>query len=471
MLLARFAAGEDWAPLGIPIRGPVARQIGEQLGEVQRWAAEWAAAAAGGPLRVEYKQVGGRHFGANSIPARAWLDSYDDAWALLGVRPDVRRLAGLIEAARGTRLVPWLTGHPMRALRLADDWDRLLATVSWIEQRQAPGMYLRQVDAPGVDTKFIERHKGVLTELLDAQLDPSRVVAGAADFAGRYGFLRRPGYVRFRVTGGYRGILRTVGPGGRVHRGALGCQPGLRDRERDHLPRVPGPGRGNGDLRRRVRRPGPGAAGLAGRARRGVLGRYRHARLRDPEPVAPLSAARPVHAHGPGYPAGPPGPLDNRAVPGHRVPWTASTRPSQLSTPTSSRIPTVCRSGWNRNGSASPRRRRQSPTVDQWHCDTTWNHFSVAMTLRLDHAQTEALRRKAAAEHRSMQQVALAAIDAYVQQPTPQRRRAVPVAELLEMFADLPPVDAQRFRADVDRHADSATYFDGYGRARRQGNA
>jgi hypothetical protein len=203
-LLVRFASGQDWAPLGIPIRGPSAREIGEQLAEVRQWAAEWAAAAASGPLRVEYKQVGGRHFGANSIPARAWLDSYDHAWALLRVGAEVRRLAGLIESARGTRLVPWLTGHPMRALRLADDWDRLLATVRWIEQRQAPGMYLRQIDAPGVDTKFIERHKGVLTELLDAQLDPGRVAADAPDFAGRYGFLRRPGYVRFRVAGGYR---------------------------------------------------------------------------------------------------------------------------------------------------------------------------------------------------------------------------------------------------------------------------
>ena len=57
-------------------------------------------------------------------------------------------------------------------------------------------MYLRQVDAPGVDTKFIERHKGVLTELLDVQLDPSRVDTVAPDFAERYGFLRG------RVTSG-----------------------------------------------------------------------------------------------------------------------------------------------------------------------------------------------------------------------------------------------------------------------------
>ena len=195
----------DSGPLSFPIRGPSARQIGERLAEVRQWAGEWAQAARG-PLRVEYKQVGGRHFGSNSIPCRAWLDGFDDAWALLSAGPDVRRLTGLIEAARGTRLVPWLTDHPMRALRLASSWDKLLATVRWIEQRQVPGMYLRQVDVPGVDTKFIERHTGVLAELLDAQLDPSRVTAGAADFAGRYGFLRRPGYVRFRVPGTFRGF-------------------------------------------------------------------------------------------------------------------------------------------------------------------------------------------------------------------------------------------------------------------------
>src|SRR5690349_8977633 len=72
-LLAAFATGQEWVPLDIPIRGPSARLIGEQLTEVRQWAAEWEATARG-PLRLEYKQVGGRHFGVNKIPARAWLD-------------------------------------------------------------------------------------------------------------------------------------------------------------------------------------------------------------------------------------------------------------------------------------------------------------------------------------------------------------------------------------------------------------
>jgi hypothetical protein len=204
-LLARFAAGQDWEPLSLAIRGPSVRQIGERLAEVRQWAAEWAEAARG-PLRVEYRRVGGRHFGTNSIPCRAWLDDYDQTWALLKTDPEVHRLSELIEAARGTRLIPWLIGHPMRALRLGEAWDKLLATVRWIEEHQTPGMYLRQVDVPGVDTKFIERHKGVLAELLDAQLDPSRVDAAAPDFAVRYGFLRKPGYVRFRVSRGFHGF-------------------------------------------------------------------------------------------------------------------------------------------------------------------------------------------------------------------------------------------------------------------------
>jgi len=70
------------------------------------------------------------------------------------------------------------------------------------------------------------------------------------------------------------------------------------------------------------------------------------------------------------------------------------------------------------------------------------------MTLRLSDEQTEALRRKAEAEHRSMQQVALAAIDAYVQQATPSRRQSVPATELMTVFQDLPPMSAEALRAD-----------------------
>jgi hypothetical protein len=213
VLLTAFAEGQDWEPLSVPLRGPAPAEVGGRLAEVQEWAAEWARAERG-PLRVEYKKVGGRQVGANLIPARAWIDGYDQAWQLLGVNAEVRRFRALRDATAGScpRLVPWLARRPMELLKLADRWEKLLATVRWIDERQSPGIYLRQVDVPGVDTKFIEQHRGVLAELLDLQLAPGRVDAGAADFAGRYRFRRKPSYVRFRSPGPGGGSAREVVP-------------------------------------------------------------------------------------------------------------------------------------------------------------------------------------------------------------------------------------------------------------------
>lgn len=200
-LLTSFLAGEQWDPLGVPLRGPGPAEIGERLADVQDWAAQWEQTGRG-PLRVEYKRVGGRLVGTNQIPARAWLDGYDQAWELLGTRRQVRRLTELAAQAKAEcpRVASWLERHPLKALDLAADWPRLLATVRWIDERQPAGRYVRQVDVPGVDTKFIDKHKRVLTDLLDLQLDPSRIDQVAPDFEGRYGFARKPGYVRLRTA-------------------------------------------------------------------------------------------------------------------------------------------------------------------------------------------------------------------------------------------------------------------------------
>jgi hypothetical protein len=201
-LLTAFLTGQEWAPFNVPLHGPGPAEIGGRLAEIQAWAAEWERAGRG-PLRVEYKQVGGRLVGANDIPGRAWLDGYAQAWELLGARRQVSELTRLADQAKAEcpRVLSWVERNPVRALQLAADWDRLLATVRWIDQHQFAGLYVRQVDVPGVDTKFIESHQRVLTQLLDLQLDPARVNPAAPDFAGRYGLRRKPEYVRFRCAG------------------------------------------------------------------------------------------------------------------------------------------------------------------------------------------------------------------------------------------------------------------------------
>lgn len=200
-----FASGQPWEPLAAGLRGPAAGELAASFGDVQAWVRGWERVDTR-LVRVERKRIGGRVIGANSIPCRAWIDSYAQLWQLLGVDADVRRFTAALDQAKAEMpsLADWMIAHPVRVLSLGRDWDMIIGTVQWIDLYGRPGSYLRQIDVPGVDTKFIERHRGILTDLLDLQLPAARIdhARPRADFAGRYRFRKKPGYVRFRHLGG-----------------------------------------------------------------------------------------------------------------------------------------------------------------------------------------------------------------------------------------------------------------------------
>jgi hypothetical protein len=66
------------------------------------------------------------------------------------------------------------------------------------------------VDIPGVHSKYIEAHRGVLSELLDLALPPEAIdvaASGTGQFARRYGFLDKPERIRFRILDPAQALL------------------------------------------------------------------------------------------------------------------------------------------------------------------------------------------------------------------------------------------------------------------------
>jgi hypothetical protein len=49
--------------------------------------------------------------------------------------------------------------YPLKVLDQAENWPRLLAVLDWVVRHPGANIYLRQIDASGVDTKFIEQHR------------------------------------------------------------------------------------------------------------------------------------------------------------------------------------------------------------------------------------------------------------------------------------------------------------------------
>jgi hypothetical protein len=192
-LLFAYASNAPFEPIDMPIRGPKPSEIGEDLGAVRDWIARLDVGRLGDRrYTLQWQAVGGRHIGRNTLPTRALVSTFDQATALLGVRPTVQRFDEVLAIADSHPAVrEWVTAHPHRALDLHAEMPGLVAAHAWLDRHRGSGRYLREISAPGVDTKFAEKHRGVLAAMLAVPATPTGFLSGL-------GLRSKPDLVRFR---------------------------------------------------------------------------------------------------------------------------------------------------------------------------------------------------------------------------------------------------------------------------------
>lgn len=179
-LLRAHATAQPFEPISIVLRGPRAAEIADDLSSAREWVAALDA-GRGEDTRylLRWRRIGGRSIGHNEIPTHAVVTTYEQAWALLGVSAQVRGFdAALDVIARREAARAWAVAQPMRALELAGEMPMLIAAYDWLDAHRGSGRYLREITAPGVDTKFAERHRGVLARMLDVSSRPDEFLLG-----------------------------------------------------------------------------------------------------------------------------------------------------------------------------------------------------------------------------------------------------------------------------------------------------
>lgn len=218
-----IAAGLPFEPITVALRGPRAGEIGDDLAAVRAWIR--SLTEYDGPrYTLRWTSIGGRSVGRNKMPTHAVVESVAQLEALLGIRTELRRLRAVVDlvggpggggrAASGGPLgdggeeggerqgvvIPgdsgarrWVLAHPLQALGLAGEFPHLLAAYRWLDEHRGSERYLREISAPGVDTKFAERHRAVLAAMLG-------VPATSGGFTAGLGLARKPDFVRMRLA-------------------------------------------------------------------------------------------------------------------------------------------------------------------------------------------------------------------------------------------------------------------------------
>ena len=199
LLRAAVSDAAPW-PIRLRLKAPGVADVSDRFEAVR----DWVRSIVDTPhVRIEWRESNHRVQGRQRLPAAIRIDGLQSAAAFIGKTPQVQRFEVMWQrtAMAQPALLTWMSRRPLQSLDLADQWERLLAIVGWLQSNPRPQVYLRQVGVPQVDSKFIEAHRAVLTELLDLALPPEAIdtaASGTARFARRFGFMDKPVRIRFR---------------------------------------------------------------------------------------------------------------------------------------------------------------------------------------------------------------------------------------------------------------------------------
>ena len=170
-LYVALAEGSEVPYLSMPLKRP--QDIETSWDELLAWQDFWRKApkASGGhPLwHAEEKRKQTASFGKQLMPVRVFIDTPEDAMALLGLTKKKKEfLAGLSAVeSQMPSLRDWYLTYFGRIS--AEDFFPVALSIArfMLEQEQREG-YLREMAIPGVDTKFLENHNFLVRTLWNA---------------------------------------------------------------------------------------------------------------------------------------------------------------------------------------------------------------------------------------------------------------------------------------------------------------
>lgn len=178
----------------------------EQIAELKRRSKE----TVGVGYLIEWRDRTFRRYGRQTVPSRVIFPTQNDFVMFLNKNEEVIAFKSNYALLMNTfpEVRQWALASPTRLVQSQFNWEELLTVCQYIRKHGRPNCYMRELPV-AIDTKFIERNKAVLSELLEL-VAPECVNRDADTFEERFGFRRKEPIVRLRSLDETVGILLAV---------------------------------------------------------------------------------------------------------------------------------------------------------------------------------------------------------------------------------------------------------------------
>jgi hypothetical protein len=190
--------GEGEWPLGFSLAAPTEQDVLEDAAGVREWVSAWNDWSGVGEITWEDRQWS--RMGKQRIPVSIAFASAERASDAVGHRKRwdraVERYAHMTSRwpclAKGAELS---RNFDVLANYSDEDYERLLSLLKWLERNPDSGLYLRQLPLETIDTKWVERRKGLVTDLVRVILS----LPPDTDFFDTCGLQKPPPRLRLRL--------------------------------------------------------------------------------------------------------------------------------------------------------------------------------------------------------------------------------------------------------------------------------
>ncbi len=159
-------------PLKIKLKSPTSKDLSTDTLEVFNWKKtlkETDKSILGYGYNIIEKKINNKIIGKNSIPTHIEILSPEDAIKLIKKEKEVSLFSKNFSLILNKyfELENWIEKNIFELLREKEEWEKILIVVEYFINNPIKNSYLREISIENIDTKFIEKHKKIIFNLLD----------------------------------------------------------------------------------------------------------------------------------------------------------------------------------------------------------------------------------------------------------------------------------------------------------------
>ncbi|WP_114783784.1 Wadjet anti-phage system protein JetD domain-containing protein [Botryobacter ruber] len=148
---------------------------------------------------LDFQKVKTKYLGVQDLPISIYFDNEKDFLIFLGKENEVNSFKSNVEIIlrEFPELKDWIIKYPKKVINNANEWHNILQVCQYFKQNPKPNFYIRELPIK-VHTKFIERNKSIIRELLDVLIS-DHVKSEEKEFENRFNLKYAEPQIRFKV--------------------------------------------------------------------------------------------------------------------------------------------------------------------------------------------------------------------------------------------------------------------------------